>query len=451
MRLVRLTRRSAMVSEDIRAALAALGRGSTVVGGIALVGARPEGCDEPVDAIVLRPDGIVIVVGVDLPDPAVHLDAPLRDKWKADGWPLVRTDHAVNPATDALALAATVEERIRSMDGASPVIGTVVAVGPYVETVEQPAADLAGRIRVLHPTPTSMLAAIVSLSTAQTPMSVTTVRRLLNTLAPDAPAQNAALLTAEGFPAEPTVQERPPSTPNTGASTHAPAPPAAGPPGDPTAATTSATPGPLAAPRPPSANGTEKPAVARWLPLAALGLLVILLVTAVALAATGSDDEAANATDQPPDPLVQTIDGLPLTTVAVATAGRCAPHATGELQRALRTEDCTGLTRGSFTTTAGGRRVAVSVAELTFTEQARAEEIKQLSDTPGNGAMTDLATETGRWSAPEPGFAGAAYTSDAGAAEVRVVQAGWVDGAADPLDPALVRAAEAGLAVSLTP
>ncbi|WP_116040626.1 hypothetical protein [Amycolatopsis palatopharyngis] len=456
MRLVRLARRSAVVSEDVRAALTALGRGSTVIGGIALIGARPEGCTEPVDAIVLRPDGIVIVVGVDLPDPAVRLDAPLRDRWKADGWPLVRTDDAVNPATDALAIAAAVEERIRAVAGASPAIGTVVAVGPYVGKVEQPAADLAGRVRVLHPTPASMLAAIVSLTTAREPMPVPVVRQLLNTLAPDTQEQEANLLIAEGFPAQASAQVSHPAPqprPNAEEQAPAPAPPAPRPPGDPAAATTSATPGPLAAPRPPqlSTPGAEKPAIARWLPFAAFGLLLALVVVAVVLAATSGGDEAADASDQQAEPVVRMIDGLPLTTVAVAESTTCAPHATGELQRALRSQECAGLTRGSFTTTKNGRRIAVSVAELRFSGEVRPEEIRRLSDTPGNGAMVDLAAETGQWAPPEPGFAGAAYASETGATDVRIVQAGWADGASDPLDPALARAADAGLVVPLTP
>ena len=41
MRLVRLAQQPSLVSEDIRAALASLGRGNTVVGGISLIGVRP--------------------------------------------------------------------------------------------------------------------------------------------------------------------------------------------------------------------------------------------------------------------------------------------------------------------------------------------------------------------------------------------------------------------------
>jgi hypothetical protein len=453
-RLVRIARRPAVVSEDIRAALTSLGRGNTVVGGIALIGAQPDGCDELVDAIVVRPDGVVIVVGVDLPDPAVRLDAPLEARWKADGWPLVRTDDAVNPATDVLALAAVVRDRVLAVDGVVTPIGTVVAVGPYVETVEQPAADLAGNVRVLHPTPTSMLAAIVSLTSATTPLSVPVVQRLLHTLAPDAPQQPADLLLAEGFPAKPEPEGLPAPVDRT------PAPPASCPPADLPAAVSTASPGPLAAPQPPppAPGTTRKSGVARWLPLGALGLLLTLVVVAVALATSGGD-EAVGGSGTPTAPAVHTINGLPLRTVAAAPGSRCAPHATGDLQRTMRSAECLALRRGSFETTMHGRRIAVSVAELTFTDRERAEKIKQLSDTPGSGAIADLVSETGKWTPPEPGFAGAAYASDTGegtdgddgTATVRIVQAGWADGASDPADPALVRAAEAGLTVPLSP
>jgi hypothetical protein len=453
-RLVRIARRPVVVSADIRAALTSLGRGNTVVGGIALIGAQPDGCDELVDVVVVRPGGVVIVVGVELPGPAVLLDAPLESRWKADGWPLVRTDDAVNPATDVLALAAVVRDRVLAVDGVVTPIGTVVAVGPYVESVEQPAADLAGNVRVLHPTPTSMLAAIVSLTSATTPLSVPVVQRLLHTLAPDAPQQPADLLIAEGFPAEPEPERLPAPVDRT------PAPPASGPPADLPAAVSTASPGPLAAPQPPppAPGTTRKSGVARWLPLGALGLLLVLVVVAVALATSAGDDEAVGGSGTPTAPAVHMINGLPLRTVATAPASRCAPHATGDLQRTMRSTQCLALRRGSFEATMHGRRIAVSVAGLTFTDRERAEKVKQLSDTPGSGAIADLASETGKWTPPEPGFAGAAYASDtgegtdgdAGTTTVRIVQAGWADGASDPADPALVRAGEAGLAVPLS-
>ncbi|MER6878267.1 hypothetical protein ABT279_49795, partial [Amycolatopsis sp. NPDC000673] len=195
MRLVRLGQQPSRVAEDVRAALASLGRGSTVIGGVALVGARPTG-DRPVEAVVVLPAGVLVVIGVDLPDPALRLEAPLSGPWKADGWPLVHGDD-VNPATEALDLSQECERRIAELGGGP--VGTIVAVGPYVETVDQPPGDLAGPVRVLHPTPTTMLAATVSLATARHPRSVDQARALISALAPDAPELSDEVLRGEGF------------------------------------------------------------------------------------------------------------------------------------------------------------------------------------------------------------------------------------------------------------
>ncbi|MGW5743968.1 hypothetical protein [Amycolatopsis sp. NPDC003861] len=198
MRLVRLERQQSRVADDIRAALASLGRGSTVIGGIALVGVGGV-TDRPIDAVVLLPHGVIIVIGVDLPDPALRLEAPLGGPWKADGWPLVADDDSVNPATEALDVSQACERRIAELVPGTAPVGTIIAVGPYVETVDQPAPDLAGPVRVLHPTPTTMLAATVSLCTAHRPRSVDQVRALIRGLAPAAPEFSDEVLLGEGF------------------------------------------------------------------------------------------------------------------------------------------------------------------------------------------------------------------------------------------------------------
>ncbi|WP_329050196.1 hypothetical protein OG738_00200 [Amycolatopsis sp. NBC_01488] len=198
MRLVRLERQQSRVADDVRAALASLGRGSTVIGGIALVGVGSV-TERPIEAVVLLPHGVIIVIGVDLPDPALRLEAPLGAAWKADGWPLIADDDAINPATEALDISQACEQRILSLVPGTAPVGTIVAVGPYVETVDQPAGDLAGPVRVLHPTPTTMLAATVSLATAHRPRSVDQVRALIRGLAPDAPEFSDDILVGEGF------------------------------------------------------------------------------------------------------------------------------------------------------------------------------------------------------------------------------------------------------------
>jgi hypothetical protein len=197
-RLVRLERQQSRVADDVRAALASLGRGGTVIGGIALVGVGSV-TERPIEAVVLLPHGVIIVIGVDLPDPALRLEAPLGAAWKADGWPLVADDDAVNPATEALDASQACERRIAELAPGTAPVGTIVAVGPYVETVDQPAADLAGPVRVLHPTPTAMLAATVSLATAHRPQTIEQVRTLIRGLAPEAPEFSDETLLGEGF------------------------------------------------------------------------------------------------------------------------------------------------------------------------------------------------------------------------------------------------------------
>ncbi|GAA1986745.1 hypothetical protein [Amycolatopsis minnesotensis] len=541
MRLVRLGRQPARIADDIRAALAALGRGSTVGGGIALIGPQPAGCAEPVDAILVLPKGVLIVIGVDLPDPAMRLEAPLRGQWKADGWPLVRTDEATNPATEALALSEAIGTRLAAELPSCPPVGTVVAVGPFVETVEQPPADLAGAVRVLHPTPTSMLAATVSLASAKRPCSAPTARALLDLLAPGTPSLDDDVLFAEGFyaaaknerpalaeatvtvpvtpvprqthggwaspqpstpdpepvvgeepapterveppaepeaPAEPVAEapaERPPEplpepdeaeglepvvwpseADSRGAEPVAPEPVAAVSPA-PAAAPTAETPA-AKAPSP------RKPAV-RWLPIAAIGLLAVLVITAIVSATSGGDDPAPVAassappvTPAPPPPSSSSpaptstpSAEVALTSRASSADARCASHGFGDVQASLGRTSCSEVRRGSFDATVDGRKAAVSVAVVSFPDARTAEEFRKTADNPGGGGIIDVATEQSKWDGTAPRFEGAAYASALDGKSVRLVQAVWAAGTSSTEDPGLVRAAKAALTTSLGP
>ncbi|WP_216208622.1 hypothetical protein [Amycolatopsis aidingensis] len=432
MRLIRLAPQPAAVAEDIRAALASLGHGAGVAGGLALAGVRPPGHDTTLDALVLTPRGVLIVLGIDLPDPAMRLDAPLRGQWKSDGWPLVRGGDAVNPAAEPLAVAAGITERIRAGQP-DLTVGTILAVGPFVQSVDQSAADLTGEVRVVHPTATSMLGAVVSLATAPAPMSTGQVRTLLRELAPGAPELREHELRAEGFAeAQPPVPAGPSGRP-----VSAPVVPA-GTPAGPTAAP--------AGPRP--AVPPRRPTV-RLLPVAAIALLLGLLVTAIVVASTGDEPDAGQAPPSTPAPAPRVVDGIEFRTVTTKGEPDCAPHATGDLQARLAATGCAGLRRGSLTATVDGGQAAVSVAVLRFADPARARELRKLSDTPGSGAIVDLGTTTGRWPRPAPDFAGASYASKAEGTSLRLVQVAWVGRPSTPDDPALVRTAATALTVPL--
>ena len=179
MRLIRLGEVKSEVGVDIRAALASWGRKDTVVGGITLTGAQPPGCPRPIDAIIVLPRGILVVVGVDLPDPAVRLDAPLTGQWKTDGWPLVRGDGAMNPGTEAIEAAGSVCAHLERSRVEQLPLGTVVAVGPYVSQVFQPTTDLLRGVRILHPEPMTLLTAVRELAVCQRPCSTEDASRIL--------------------------------------------------------------------------------------------------------------------------------------------------------------------------------------------------------------------------------------------------------------------------------
>ncbi|HET6503602.1 MAG TPA: hypothetical protein VFG87_22865 [Amycolatopsis sp.] len=546
------------MAEDIRAALASLGRGDHAVGGVALVGPRPLPPAKAVDAVVLTPRGVIVIIGVDLPDPAIRLEAPLSGTWKADGWPLIGPDNAVNPGTGALTVAESVGRQLREKVSPSLRIGTILAVGPFVENVEQPAVDLSGSVRVLHPTPTSMLAATVSLASAEEPCTVEQVRALLTMLAPDAARLSSEVLTAEGFAEEPAEPEEDPFSAVTvalPASPRAPKPlpakPAAPEPAasaisvaleaaprpqaepvlqqqvrpQPVAEQEQATkpvPHPKAAPQPPAKQQTTahqtaqtatqqppnpqpvlqplpqqpyqppvppippippspplpkpievtspvprvripirpegKPKTVRWLPMAAIGLLAVIVVAAIVLATTSGSDstDSAHSTNSAgapaasaPAPVAQLVQGLQFLPHAMASDQACAQHAYGDVQASLQQAPCATMRRASFETSVDGRPVAVSIAVVYFGDETTATAFQNTADTPGGGGMNDLASETGKWPRPVS-FAGAAYASALTGTAVRLVQAVWFDGTSSPSDPALAQVAHSALNVQLS-
>ncbi|MFD8498107.1 hypothetical protein [Amycolatopsis sp. NPDC059657] len=478
MRLVRLAPQPSRVAEDIRAALASLGRGSTVVGGIALAGIKPFGDERVVDAFVVLPRGILMIIGVDLPDPALKLEAPLEGAWQADGWPLVGAENEVNPATRALAMAKAVAVQLAEAHPDVPPLSTVIAVGPYVEAVDQPAADLAGRTRVLHPTPTSMHAATVSLADSPRAMSAQQARDVLKTVAANTPRLPDELLLGEGFAEhadEPTVVHLNPliSLSPTVPAEHpgkqrvsvAAAPPLPAPQSPPKpqvrvqpqvqpqpqvrqevrpqpAATPPVAPPPAAKPR---------PSLVRWLPIGAIGMLAVLLIAAI-LVASG-DNETPPPPKASPSPTKtvappsssRPIESLQFTPQDAAADQKCASHAFGDVQASLGRTSCTAVKRGSFAANIDGRQAAATVGIIEFPDAQQAADFKAVADTPGGGGILDLATETGKWTGEVPKFDGAAYASSLNGTSVRLVLVAWLPGPSTPDDPGLQRAAKAAL------
>jgi hypothetical protein len=426
-RLVRLGESPSEVSADIRAALATWGAGSAVQGGFGLLGVQPPNCPV-VDAIVVLPRGVLVVVGVDLPDPAVRLEAPLDDRWAIDGWPLTRPDGVVNPAAEALQASAAVTARLQAERAEPLPVSTVIAVGPYVAQAVQPSGDLHRGVRVLHPAATTLLAAARELGTCDRPCPADAAVRLVAALGVNPAAVGDPL--AEGFP---DAAASPLATANTMLLARVPAKPAAATP-YPTAPPASH-PVPPLPPAPPA--GTGNPRRLAFLAVAVLALLLLAGVVVAVSSAHGADESA-----QPADAVVA---GTTFGRQALVLDTDCAAHAYGDLRAWLGQHPCTSMRRAVYGTMASGRRVSVAVSVVDFADAAAAQDFEQAADAVGAGGITDLVRDGHRPRDAPASFDNAAYASRREATEVRMTLAVWTEGGSRPDDPVLRQTATQGL------
>ncbi|TCO47954.1 hypothetical protein [Actinocrispum wychmicini] len=428
MRLVRLGDETSTIGADVRAALASWGRGGAVVGGIALVGCRPPDCPEPVEAVVILPRGLLVVIGVDLPDPAMRMDAPVDGPWRIDGWPLVREDGAVNPAVEGLNAAAAVAARLQAQRVEPMPVGTVIAVGPYVARVSQPTTDLARGIRIMHPEPKTLLNAARELAVYERRCPVHQANVIVAALAPDLPPFTPEELADEGFEV------------------------AAGP--DMSAASTLLIPrvppeaALPAAPSPRLGGGTY-----RWVPVVAMAALAVLLMTAIVagLASTGDSSGSASGGPAGPGPTgsqatrSQVIDGVTFTPKGLLNDNDCARRAIGDIQVWLQQHPCSSLVRSRYETTVK-QDAAVFIADIVFANDATAGDFLKVANTTGTGTLVDASTEGMPWPGNRrPIFDAAAYATKRIDSRVRIAQVAWFDKASTPTDPVLQTTARQAL------
>ena len=419
MRLVRLgdSAGAAKVGADVRAALAAWGPGAPVLGGVALLDVRPPGLGQRLDAVVLLPRGLIVVVGVDLPDPALRLEAPLSGQWKTDGWPLVRPDGATNPGDEALAAGAAVTELLQAQRVEPLPVGVVIAIGPYVKQVTQPTADLVRGVRILHPEPLTLLSAARELATYDHPCPAPQALKILGALHP-AVDLGIAELVAEGFP------ETAP------------------------AARTTFIPKAALAPRPsPAPRLAPARSGPRWLPIAAAVLVVVLLIAGIVLA-LGSADSASQEHPGGQAPTPVGVDGVVFTAHGGASGSDCAAATYGDIKAWLGRNGCAAVVRGRFAAGSGDGTAAVLVSVLRFPSSAGAAELRAVADKPGSGGVRDL---DGGWpDGQAPVFDHAAFVTGSEGNSVKLVHAVWLGRASDPADPRLIGIAERALRLAVT-
>ncbi|WP_436495506.1 hypothetical protein [Actinokineospora sp. HUAS TT18] len=420
MRLVRIGDPTSAVGKDLRAALVSWGRGDEVVGGIALVDVKPPGYDRPIDAVVVLPRGVLVIVGVDLPDPAVRLDAPLGGQWKTDGWPLVRPDGATNPAAEALAATAAVTELLQESRVEPVPVSTVVAIGPFVSQVSQPTADLMRGVRILHPEPMNLLNAARELATHPRPCTAAEAARILSALRPGGSGPDHAELAAEGFPREVA------------------------------AAATALIPRIVDSPAAPKPEPAGKSGGVRWLPIAAAILVAILLITGIAVAISSASDSGRQRDPDGNRPGPVPVDGVGFTARGTAEHTDCAAHAFGDVRGWLEANGCARLIRARFEAGVDGKHAAVVVSVLRFNSSSSAAELRAVADRPGAGGVADQAAEGVAWpDGKKPTFESAAYASGREGNSLKLVQAVWLDQPSNADDPKLKEIAAKALQLSL--
>ncbi|GAA0628344.1 hypothetical protein GCM10010174_55280 [Kutzneria viridogrisea] len=441
MRLVRLGEATSKVAADLKAALAAWGSGDTILGGVALLGYQPPGHPRPVDAVLVLPGAVLVVVGVDLPDPALKLDAPLSGQWRIDGWPLVSPTGTVNPASEAVTATAAITAHLRPVLGESARLGVIVAVGPYVSEVTQPEEDLAGGARVLHPKPSTLLTCAQELATGPR-MSAARAAAVLAALHPDAPTGD---LAAEGFAEQEQEHEaveaaaapkqrqdksrqdrqRPEKSRGETARPEPQLPPV---------------PAPAKAEQ---KTGTGKPR--KWLPIGAAAAVVVLIGAGIVAAlVTGSSSRAVQ-------PQTATVDGTNYTRADSTQDGTgCGQHSYGDLQVWLGAHPCADLRRWSYSAEVNGRNAALAVAEVGFADAKVAEQFRAAAAKPGGGGIADLVREGRGWPGGPSSFDRAAFSSAQTGAKVRLVEAVWASGASSPEDADLTALTKRTLSLPLT-
>ncbi|MGW6933026.1 hypothetical protein ACWGE0_23415 [Lentzea sp. NPDC054927] len=364
MRLIRLGAEPSAIGADVRAALTACGAGTQALGGVALIGVQPPDCPMPLDAIVVLPKGVLVIVGVDLPDPAVKLEAPLGGQWKIDGWPLVSQDGSPNPATEAVAAATAVAQRIQAMRAEPLPVSTVVAVGPFVSQVVQPTVDLNRGVRVLHPKPSTLLTAARELATSTVPCTADHAVKLLAILQTTGTPPDARSLLSEGF-------------------SDAVSP-------DLASAHTMLIPKIQARPlidrkRLPQSLWQNKTLAF----LGAVGIIALVLLVWLMVLLSGGDDNANGSTPEPtvPQPTTVVVDGTAFVPKEAKKDKDCQAQAFGDVKAWLIANECGEMLRATYETTFQNKPATVLVADLDLLDSPSAKALHSIVALPGSGGV----------------------------------------------------------------
>lgn len=144
----------------------------------------------------------------------------------------------------------------------------------------------------------------------------------------------------------------------------------------------------------------------RGLGLAAVAAFGLALGVAVLVVrSTGAAPEEISA-----DP-VRVVDGVSWTQRVVTTDPTCEGHAYGLAVQFLAERPCTRLDRALWTGDADGTPVVASVAVVQMHDAASAAALKSLVDSSGTGNVADLLREGRGYPGAPAGLSGAGYSS----------------------------------------
>jgi len=168
--------------------------------------------------------------------------------------------------------------------------------------------------------------------------------------------------------------------------------------------------------------------------LVALGLAVL-----VGRAATGGGPE--------PDPsATRTVDGVTFTRQVVTSEVSCEGHAYGQAAAFLRERGCLHLDRSLWSGVADGQEVVVAVASVQMPDTTTAGAFRSLVDSNGTGNISDLLREQRGYPGAPAALSGQGYASAQLGDRVVVAEADGVDPDFTDGD-ALDRISRAGLAL----
>ncbi|MHC1560331.1 hypothetical protein ACR9E3_15355 [Actinomycetospora sp. C-140] len=179
----------------------------------------------------------------------------------------------------------------------------------------------------------------------------------------------------------------------------------------------------------------------RGLTVAAVAAFLVALGIAVLVgrAATGGSPE--------PDPTAtRVVDGITFTRQVATSDASCDGHAYRQAAAFLRERPCRHLDRSLWSATADGQDIVVAVATVQLADTNTAGAFRSLVDSDGTGNISDLLRERRGYPGAPEGLTGQGYASAQLGDRVVVAEADGIDPAYTDGD-ALDRISRAGLAL----